>query len=173
MNKLTFPKTVIKRIIFVIMIFSAYLLQFIALPASEISLAISFLIPVGVAISMNDREIPDLLYGALTGALWDLASPVTDGSFSFIFALLLCISGLLTRYILRNTLLTAVIFTLILTAVTTAINITYFRNGMTAELLSDTLIKAVLPCLIINSLICIPTYYFCRYTAKHFHSDKN
>ena len=173
MKNILFPKSLIKRLIFTVMISASYLLQFIVLPSADITLTVSFLIPTGVAIALSDKEIPSLLYGALIGALWDLASPVTDGSFSLIFAFIMCVASLLARYVLRNTLLTAVLFTLSLTVITAAANILYFRSGMTGELLHGIITSSLIPCLIINSLIGVPSYYFCRFISKHFYSEQN
>ena len=50
-----------------------------------------------------------MLYGLLCGALWDLSAAIPDGIYALYFTIFACLAGLLTHYILRNTLISALV----------------------------------------------------------------
>ncbi len=69
------------------------------------------LIPLTVSIAMFEKEFAGMFFGLLAGALWDLASPVTDGVFALFFTVTACACGLLTHYVFRNSLRGAALLT--------------------------------------------------------------
>lgn len=172
MKNVKILNTVIKRVIFVLTIAISFVMQFIVLPRTAFFIPVYFLLSVAVALSMHEKEIPCLIYGLIIGALWDLASPMPDGGFAVVFTVFLLLAGLLTRYILRNTLLTAIIYTAAFSVVISFMNLLFFRKGINAELFGEILTKSFLPTAIINSLLTVPSYYFIRYLSVHFNSDK-
>lgn len=76
---------------------------------SSTGIGVFLLVPLSVSISMFEHEFSGMLYGLLCGALWDLSSAIPDGIYALYFTIFACIAGLLTHYILRNTLISAVV----------------------------------------------------------------
>lgn len=60
------------------------------------------LIPLVVAISMFERSMHGLVFGALAGILWDFATVRGDGFFSVLLAVTGFVSGSLVTYLMRN-----------------------------------------------------------------------
>ncbi len=76
---------------------------------SSSGIGVFLLIPLSVSIAMFEHEFSGMLYGLLCGALWDLSSAIPDGIYALYFTVFACIAGLLTHYILRNTLISALV----------------------------------------------------------------
>lgn len=96
-----------KRIIFILLTVVFALIQNSFLPKTSAA-AVYFLIPLIVSIAMFEREFSGFFFGLFAGALWDLAAPAASGVTTLFFALFACACGLLTHYVLRNTLTCAV-----------------------------------------------------------------
>ncbi len=76
---------------------------------SSSGIGVFLLIPLSVSISMFEYEFSGMLYGLLCGALWDLSSAIPDGIYALYFTIFACTAGLLTHYLLRNTLISAAV----------------------------------------------------------------
>ena len=73
------------------------------------------LAPLTVAVCTFEGEFSGLFFGILGGALYDIASPVPDGVYALVFGALGCAVGLFMHHMFRNTLLSALLMTLIFT----------------------------------------------------------
>lgn len=161
-----------RRLSFIFLILTAFIIQFTILPKTGTVSAVYLLIPVSVCISMFEKEFSGLFFGILTGVLWDLASPVTDGFLALFFAVFCCISGLLTHYLLRNTLLTAIILSLIQSTLYTLILQFYFIESFSLEMFSVLLKEHYIPPVIIAVILTVPVYFIIRLIAGVFHSEQ-
>lgn len=63
-------------------------------------------IPLCVAVSMFEREVPAAIFGAFAGALWDVSSGV-DGFNTFLLMILCAACSLLISHLMRNNVVTA------------------------------------------------------------------
>lgn len=125
---------------------------------SGLSLPVVVIIPMLVSVAMHEKELTSLLFGALSGAVLDLASPVHDGVFAFLFALLACAVSLLSHYKFRNTLLgTAILaFGFALISFSTALIFAAFKdNALTWQIFK----RAFLPGILLTALL-TPVFYY-------------
>ncbi len=167
-----FTSAAIRRLIFTALIFMSFILQFTVIPRTQLPVPVLILIPLGISVSMFEKEFSGMFFGLLTGALWDLASPVTDGVLALIFTFFFCLAGLLTHYILRNTLLTAILFTLSGSVLYSLFIQLFFSESITAEVFGELLTDTLIPSSLIAVLICIPVYFLVRRISKRFHPEK-
>lgn len=96
-----------RRLLLAVVVILAGFMQNSTLPVSEIG--IQLLIPLTVIIAMFEKEFAGILYGILAGCIWDFSTATADGMKTMTLALTGCICGLLIRYIVRNTLLSALV----------------------------------------------------------------
>lgn len=169
-NKILMP-SIIRRLLYCLLMFAAFILQFTIIPKTGISVPVYFLIPLTVCTAMFEKEFSGLLFGLLSGALWDLASPVTDGFLALAFAFFGCLTGLLTHYLLRNTLLSAIILNITAVLLYTVILQVYFIESFSLDLLSETLREHFLLPLLITLILTVPIYFLIRSAAKKFHTE--
>lgn len=163
---------VIKTVLFVLIILVMHLLQFTVIPYTGLSFPILLMLPMGIALSMSEKEFSAVLYGIFIGALWDLSSPVTDGLWTLLFPILFCVTGLLTHYTLRNTLLTAIIFTTVSTVLYLGIVSLYLLDGVSTDMLSSLFTRHWLPTAIAAIAFSVPEYYAVKKLSKFFNHDK-
>ncbi len=64
------------------------------------------LVPLCVAVSMHEREIPAALFGVFSGILWDLSSG-NDGFNAFVLMILSAVCSVLISHIMRKNIITA------------------------------------------------------------------
>ncbi len=162
----------IRRLIFAVFTLLAFCIQCISLPAVRFGVPVFILIPLIVSISMYEKEFTGLFFGLLTGALWDLASPLTDGILALFFALLSYIICLLSRYILRNTLLCQIVVTGITSAVYSIFMLLYTGFSSGPDILTRLALGTYLPAIILTAVVSIPVYFCVRKTAVKFRYDK-
>lgn len=101
----------LKRVLFTAAVVFFALFQNAFLPALGLTGPVWLLIPLVTALAMAEHEFAGMLFGLLAGALWDLSSPVSDGVITLFFTVFACAAGLLTRYLLRNSVLSAAALT--------------------------------------------------------------
>ncbi len=65
-------------------------------------------IPLCVAVAMFEREVPAAIFGAFTGALWDVSSGV-DGFNTFVLMALCAVSSLLISHLMQNNIVTSLV----------------------------------------------------------------
>ncbi|MBQ9945006.1 MAG: hypothetical protein IJO68_00605 [Clostridia bacterium] len=153
---------ILRRLIFILLFFASYVLQFICLPETRFPFPVFILIPLTVAVSMFEHEFQGLFYGLLAGALWDLASPVTDGMITLLLTLAACITGLLSHYSLRCTLLSCLIFTSVISIIFSAVLLLFFVPLTEFEELRHTFLNFYLPGSIITEILTVPVYFLVR-----------
>ncbi len=163
---------IIRRVLYAVIIIVLHLLQFTVIPYTGLSFPVLLLLPMGIAIAMAEKEFSGALYGILIGALWDLSSPVTDGLWTLVFPVIFCLIGLLTHYTLRNTLLTALIFTLVATCIYLFIVCLYGIGDYSGEILTALMKNQLIPSLITSLILCIPEYYLVARLARATDSDR-
>ncbi len=162
----------IRRTVFALLIVFTYILQCSIIPKTAFPFPVFLLIPLTLSVSMFEYEFSGLFFGLLAGALWDLASPLTDGLLAFLFALLAAVAGLLSHFVMRNTLLGALIITaassslyslLCLITICTTLSLYDFRSVIISHYLPATLISVILT---------VPFYFFIRMLSSKLRYDK-
>lgn len=116
--ELSYKQRCMKLIIYIIIIAAAALIQNTDGLTIEIGGARCFvLLPVCIIIGMGEDERLAGLLGLLGGNLWDMTSSVHMG-FNAIFICLVCFfSAALVTYIIRNTFITNMIFSVLSSAI--------------------------------------------------------
>lgn len=162
----------IRRLFFIFFTVIAFIIQCITLPAAGFGFPVYILIPVLISIAMYEREFTGLFFGLLAGALWDLASPLTDGFLALFFAVSAYIIGLSSRYILRNALLSEIVLTTAASIIFSAFMLIYtgFESG--TAVLRQLIITDYLPAVLLTAVISIPVYFSVRKIAVKFRYDK-
>lgn len=101
-----------KRIWFAVILVVTFLLQttkgFFPAP---FGIHACLLIPATVCIAMFEREFSGLFFGLASGMMLDSISPDTVCYYSILFTLMGFVTGMLITYLMRNNLVTALIFT--------------------------------------------------------------
>lgn len=101
-----------KRIWFAVILVVTFLLQttkgFFPAP---FGIHACLLIPATVCIAMFEREFSGLFFGLASGIMLDSISPDTVCYYSILFTLMGFVTGMLITYLMRNNLVTALIFT--------------------------------------------------------------
>lgn len=169
-HHLTF--TAARSIIYLILLLFCFLLQFIILPATALPFPLLLLIPVTVSVAMHENEFSSLMWGLAAGILWDTASPVTDGLYALIFSALFLITGLLTRYVLRNTYLTAALFTGVFSLLPSLLGIIYTKEALTSELISSVIKSECIPAAITSVIILFPAYFLISAIYRRFSFER-
>ncbi|MBQ6897412.1 MAG: rod shape-determining protein MreD [Clostridia bacterium] len=172
MKKHSITLSAMKRIIFLVIIISFFALQFIILPKTALPVPLLLLIPVTVAVAMHENELGAMLWGLLSGILWDMASPVTDGLYALIFSVIFLLTGLWARYLLRNTCLTAAIFTAVFSLIPSFLGIIYMKEKLTGELISAVIKAECIPAVITSLIILVPVYFLISAISRFFTRER-
>jgi rod shape-determining protein MreD len=117
------------------------------------------LAPLTVAVCTFEGEFAGLFYGILSGALYDIASPVPDGVYTLVFAVLGCAVGLCMHYLFRNTLLSAMLITLIFTAVAVGVGFVFNVIVKDAAGAAAVLRQRAIPGVLLTTLL-TPVFYY-------------
>ncbi len=160
------------KIIYIVLFVVSYIFQFLFLPRLGINFPVLLLIPLTISVSMYEREFSGLFFGLLAGALWDIASPLPDGSLALIFSVLACITGLLIHYMLRNTLLTALLISFIFTVFYSLITYLFSASGFNYAFLKDVSVTHYMPSLLFSVIITIPDYFLVRTVSKLIQTEE-
>lgn len=152
---------ILRRTIFAAAVITVFLFQY---TASYVSYSFAFptglLIPLTVSVAMAEREYAGLCFGLLAGILTDTVSSVTDGVFTLFFAVAACTAGLLAHYIFRNTVLTAMLFTLVTSAAYCAVllifNCLIHDASYAPELIKRTYLPSVLLSSALTPIVFVP-----------------
>ena len=123
----------------------------------ELPVPIVIGIPLTVSIAVREKELTSLLLGVLSGAIFDLVSPVHDGVFTLTFALLSGLVSLLARYKVRDTFAGAEILNLLFTAV--VYGVYYVFSTLRYGFAPDKLTRLFLPSVLILALL-LPVFYY-------------
>lgn len=65
-------------------------------------------IPLCVTVAMFEREVPAAIFGAVTGALWDVSSGV-DGFNTLVLMVICAVCSLLISHFMRNNIVTSLV----------------------------------------------------------------
>lgn len=111
-EELSKKENIKKRILFAVIILVTFLLQttdgFFPAP---FGIHACILIPATVCIAMFEREFSGLFFGLASGMMLDSVSSDTVCYYSVFFTLMGFVTGMLITYLMRNNLVTALIFT--------------------------------------------------------------
>ena len=163
---------ILRRAVFLLLITTAYIVQCTLVPRTAFPFPIFLLIPLVISVSMFEYEFSGLIFGMLTGALWDLASPLPDGLLAFLFAFIAGVCGLLSHYVLRNTLFGALLLSGITSVTYSLICALFFSSDMNFYDFKNTLLYYYLPAVIIVLLLTVPFYFFIRALSVRLRHDK-
>ena len=163
--------TYMRRAIMVLLIYFAYIIQCTYLPRTGITIPVMLIIPVVFSASMFEKEIPGMLMGLFAGALWDMASPLPDGTLALMFAVLCCITSLFTRYLIRNTLLGALTVNAAASVIFTIPSVISIIGDMDYNMLSGVILGKYIPGIIITLLITPPCYFAVRKISLRLRHD--
>ncbi len=158
---------IIKRLIFTLIIFLSFTLQF-KLLAFSLPFPVYLLIPAVIGITMHEKEAAGIFFGLLSGILWDITSPATDGLMALTFTVGAFITSFLVKYILRNTLLNGILLNLIFSFIYSVSALLLHTDSFSFEFLRDIFIKNYLPAIIFTAALSIPYYLSGRYLSRKF-----
>ena len=112
MLKKNTARLVVRRVILAAFVILTAILQNTAGTAlARFNAGCFMLLSITVSISIYEKESAGMFFGLLAGALWDLASPAPDGVFALFFTAAGCLCGLLSHYVVRTSLFSAVVLT--------------------------------------------------------------
>ena len=172
MKKHSLTLSATKRLIFLVIIISSFALQFIIIPKTALPFPLLLLIPVTVSAAMHENELGAMLWGLLSGILWDMASPVTDGLYALIFSVIFLMTGLTTKYLFRNTCLTAAMFTAVFSLIPSLLGILYMKEKLTGELISAVIKAECIPAVITSLIILAPVYFLISAISRFFTRER-
>ena len=164
---------IIRRILFAVMTVFTFIIQFTILPRTPLGFPVFLLIPLLISESMFEKEMPALFYGALTGALWDLSSGMTDGLLALIFAAAGLITGILSRRILRNTLLNTLIITTVCSIIYSALAIVATPGKLGYTLFISVCKQYYIPAVLVSAVLTVPVYFMIRAVALKLRDEKS
>ncbi len=149
--------SVIKRLIYVLFFLIALALQSTFL--GGLPIALTLLVPVTAAVCSFEKELGGMLFGLLGGALYDIVSPAADGIFALLFTLLGCAAALMMRYVLRGTLLSVFIITLVFSLLAAFTGFTFTVLAKSTEGAFALFRLRVLPGALLTALT-LPVFYY-------------
>lgn len=116
-----------RRIILAVMLLVTFLLQTTGgfFPA-PFGIHACLLVPATVCIAMFEREFSGLFFGLAAGMALETVSPDSVCFYSVIFTLIGFCSGILITYLMRNNLVTALIFTFSFTLILNSLYCLFF-----------------------------------------------
>ena len=130
------------------------------------------LIPAVVAVSMFQKSMSGLVFGAFAGILWDFATVRGDGFFSVMLALTGYLTCVLMTYYLRNNIYSA---TIISFAANIIVNTCYWFIFIFLKGYDDSvqlLLDFYLPSAVYSSLFILLYYFIVSATVKLTTADK-
>ena len=121
------------------------------------------LLPLVVAVAVLDQALPGVLFGALAGLLWDVASPAAvPHSLYLTCAAFLC--AMLMRYVLIRNKLTVSLLMLLFTAGYLALRWATDYAGLPGGAFA--LLRYSLPSLVYTMLTAVPVYLLTRSAVR-------
>ena len=111
------------------------------------------------AVAMQESELNTAAFALLAGVLWDLASPLPDGTVALFLTVYACACSLLARCLFRRTLLTAAVFCAGGSLLFCLLSILLHCAVNDASALTGVALRAYLPSLLLTA-IALPVFYF-------------
>lgn len=126
-DELTKKNNIKRRILLAITIVVTFLLQTTSgfFPA-PFGVHACLLVPATVCIAMFEREFSGLFFGLAAGMMLETVSPDSVCFYSVMLTLIGFVTGLLITYLMRNNLVTALIFTLVFTLILNSLYCVFF-----------------------------------------------
>lgn len=170
-NKKKISKDVIQTVIFTVLIIISFAVQCTVLPFLNVPFPVFLLLPLTVGIAMFKKEFFGFFFGLLAGALWDLAASLTDGTLALFLSAYACAVGLLSKYILRNTLLNTLILTFSACFIYSTISLVLIPGSLSYEVCKQLISTVYLPGSISAVILAVPIYFIVRATTLKFKDE--
>ena len=159
----------VRRTVFVLLILAVHILQNTRGLFPEIfGVKANLLIPLVICIGMFEREIAGAVLGMLAGILWDSVSPMGDGYNALLLMLAGAAAGLLIDYLMRNNLVTALIFTFVFTLLLNSLYCLFFYVFDGIEITFVFYLKYYVFSAVYTTLFTPIFYLIVRLTVKKF-----
>lgn len=116
-----------RRIILAVMLVVTFILQTTSgFFPSPFGIHACLLVPAAVCIAMFEREFSGMFFGLAAGMMLETVSPDSVCFYSVMFTLIGFISGILITYLMRNNLVTALIFTFVFSLLLNSLYCVFF-----------------------------------------------
>lgn len=171
MNKRINTRRFIRRVIFIAFTVTAFTVQCTVIPLLDAPFPVFILIPVLTSVAMFEKEFSGFFFGVLTGALWDLGSTLPDGIMALFLSTYAFFTGLISRYLIRNTLLNNLILSILSLILYCVFSILYVPGTLSGDA-TENLIKTVyLPGCISALVLAVPLYFTIRAVAMKLREE--
>lgn len=117
------------------------------------------------AVAMHEPELNTACYALLGGVLWDLSSPLPDGTAALFLTVFACACSLLARCLFRRTLLTAAVFCGSGCLLFCLFSILLRCAVNDASALPGIFLRSYLPSLLLTA-VALPVFYFIIRTVE-------
>lgn len=129
------------------------------------------LIPAAVCVAMFEGETAGAVFGIVAGILWDSQGTMVFG-FDALFLLVFCLFiSLLVKYIFRNTLLSALLFSLVSTVLLEFLSWFFFRSLFGDTDIVYAMRQIILPTVLYTVPFTVPFYYAARAFSARMKRD--
>lgn len=126
------------------------------------------LVPATVCIAMFEREFSGLFFGLAAGMMLEAVSPDSVCFYSVMFTLIGFVSGMLITYLMRNNLVTALIFTFVFTLLLNSLYCLFFYVFDGIEITFVFYLKYYVFSAVYTTLFTPIFYLIVRLTVKKF-----
>ncbi len=171
MNKRVHTRRIVRRLIFVLMIITAYIIQCSVLPLLNAPVPVFILIPLLISVAMFEKEFSGFFFGVLTGALWDTAASLPDGILALTMSFFAGFTGLMSRYIIRNTLLNTLILSLAGCIAYSAMSLILVPGSLSAAAAEELIKTVYIPGCASALALAIPVYFTVRAIAMRLREE--
>lgn len=130
------------------------------------------LIVLAATLGLFERSLAGLFFGAFAGALWDMASADTDGFFTLLLCAVGFLSGVLSSFVLRNNIFSALLLSGSSTAICLLLHWFGFVYVKGYDPAAALLVSRYLPSAIYTFLFTFVCYYLVRGIANAFSMQK-
>ncbi len=127
------------------------------------------LVPLTVAVGMREGDLAGLVYGAVAGAFWDVASSGADGVHALTLALIGFAAGWLVRFLLRDTMLSFYAMTAGAAALVAAVDWCAFTLIPAGDLGARLLVRHYIP----SAMITVAFAFLCRFAVDIMKSPED
>ena len=160
-------KRCLKGAVFAVLILCAALLQNSFLPALGARRVALLLLALVTAIAVHEPELSASLCGMAAGLLWDLASPLPDGTFALLLTVYACACSVLARRLFRRTILTSAVFCAAGSVVCGLVSLLFHYLLKDGSALPGVVLSAFLPSLLLTAPALPVSFFLVRAVEKH------
>ena len=165
MNKKMHTRRIVRRLLFTIFIIVAFILQCSILPLLHTPFPVFILIPLIISVSMFEKEFSGFFFGVLTGALWDTASVLPDGLLALVLSTFSFFTGLISKYLIRNTLLNNLIICIICCIAFSTVPIICIPGSLPETTVKNLINTTYVPGCVATIILAVPIYFITRAIA--------